>query len=125
MSVTVTGLRQVSQAMARSIPEMNRAVGLALRAEGFAIIAKSVRQVPVDTGRLRQSAHVWPPENTHRGPVVVISYGTDYALVVHERMGAFHTVGKAKYLQDPVNDARRGYPARVGARAWRYFQEGR
>jgi hypothetical protein len=35
---------------------------------------------------------------------VALGYNTDYAVKVHENLQATHAKGKAKYLEDPVNE---------------------
>src|SRR5512139_1523799 len=71
----------------------------ALYREAERILADSREEVPVDTGALRSSAHA---ERTHDGAIA--GYGgtaIPYALRQHEELNYRHTVGKAKYLEDP------------------------
>ncbi len=80
---------------------------------GEAIMTAAKRDTPVDTGRLRSTGHVKSPK-TRRGMVeVVMAFGTDYAIWVHEIRDHAHTVGKAKFLQDNVNAAARDLGLRV------------
>lgn len=53
-------------------------------------------RTPVDTGRLRESGAVdIDPATTE----AVVSYNTEYAVIVHEDPGPHHEVGEAKWLQ--------------------------
>lgn len=63
------------------------AFGAALHELGLAIMADSVKMVPVDTGRLRSSAFVSGPRKSHGSVFVMVGYGTRYALAVHESVG--------------------------------------
>lgn len=60
--------------------------------------------VPVDTGNLRASGHVIPPDPAMEPMVVTLAFGgpsADYALEVHENLEVHHNVGQAKYLEAP------------------------
>lgn len=62
--------------------------------------AKSLEEVPRDTGALAESCTVETD-----GKEGTISYGTEYAVIQHERTDFAHpSGGKAKYLEDPMND---------------------
>lgn len=82
-----------------------------LQAEG--IMTKSRRLVPVDTGALRASGRVEDPNfETATRVVAELSYGgsaAPYALYVHEDLNARHSVGQAKYLEQPVRAALPGF----------------
>ena len=91
------------------------AIAAAVYQEGIVIGNKSIKQTPVDTGRLRQSFYISPPTNIDK-PGVKMGYGTDYALAVHERTDVPHKTGKAKFLEDPVNEAKRGWANRIAKR---------
>lgn len=133
----VEGTREIFGKLELFIPGMRDALSAALYQEGLAVDAESVKQVPVDTGRLRGTHYVAPPTEGAASPVCEIGYGTDYAVPVHENMKARHGPAytdpkghargagqKAKYLSDPLNDARRGYNRRLGARAWGNWKRG-
>ena len=83
-----------------------KALGQALYREGALAFAASQREVPVDTGILKNSGILTRPYMDGGYLVVDISYGgaaADYALIVHEDMESRHNEGtKAKYLEDPV-----------------------
>lgn len=90
----------------------------ALFQEAEAIMTESKQQCPVDTGALRSSGHVAPPETSGGRVVVTLGYGgpaVSYAIFVHENLTARHPVGKAKFLEDPLLAAVNGMEARLGA----------
>jgi hypothetical protein len=41
-------------------------------------------------------------KETKKEYVIAIGFNTEYAAAVHENLNAHHTVGKAKYLEDPL-----------------------
>lgn len=91
-----------------------KAVEGALFTEAEVIMGVAKRRTPVDTGRLRSSGHVKPPTTRSGKSEVILGFGTDYAVYVHERP-ARHTVGQAKYLESAVLEAAPGYRARLKA----------
>ncbi len=96
------GARLLKKVIAAFEKGMDQAVvAVALRIE-----RQSVREVPVDFDRLRTSRKVDLDRSRGRGMVKAsISYGTDYALFVHERLDVHHKAPtKAKYLIDPYNN---------------------
>jgi hypothetical protein len=91
-----------------------RAVEGALFTEAEVMMGVSKRRTPVDTGRLRSTGHVKPPQTRGGKTEVVLGYGTDYAIYVHERP-ARHPVGQAKYLESAVLEGAVGLAARLKA----------
>ena len=83
------------------------------------IIEDSRGEVPVDTGTLRSSTFVDEPSRSETEISVEFGYGrendmtnprtgllaSEYMLAVHERLDVAHTNGKAKFLEDPLNEA--------------------
>jgi hypothetical protein len=63
-------------------------------------MTESKNQVPVDTGRLRSTGNV-AQHATPRNLEVILAYGTDYALLVHQT----HPRGGKGYLIRPVQTA--------------------
>lgn len=95
----VIGLTETMQALeAFGDAAAHELIG-ALYREAERILADSRQEVPVDTGALRNSAHVERlPNGAEAG------YGgtaIPYALRQHEDLTFYHTVGKPKYLEDP------------------------
>jgi hypothetical protein len=84
----------------------------------YQIMAASQAQVPVETAALLQSAFV--DAEVYRRSVIQVNFGyggpkdtankrtgklaSSYAVYVHERLDLIHPIGKAKFLEDPVNE---------------------
>ena len=100
----------------------------ALTEEAETILRKSRRLVPVDTGTLRASGHVKPPETKGDQIIVRMGYGgaaSAYALVQHERTDYVHPgQGQAHYLSQPANEAASGFSQRVARRIRRRLERG-
>ena len=94
--------------------------GHVLYEEAQDILTASQVLCPVDTGALQNSAQVSSPEITPMGATVEIGYGgpaIGYAMAVHEDVSKRHAKPtQAKFLEVPVNRARRGFAARMKAR---------
>ena len=102
-------------------------LGKELYREATGIMESSRGLVPVDTGALRSSGYVKPPEQEGNRITVYLGYGgpaaqinpksgqsTDgYALYVHENLDAVHKVGTAKYLEMPFDQAKSGMGNRI------------
>lgn len=76
----------------------------AMVAEMESVITDAKKLTPVDTGVLRASGTVLPPDV--KGTSVEVSGGfggaaSDYSIPVHERMGVHHPTGQAKFLEQP------------------------
>ena len=91
-------------------------VEAALFQEGENMMGVSVRRTPVDTGNLRASGHVKPPKTRGGQTEVVLAYGTDYAIYVHEILANLHPSGQAKYLESAVKDGASGFNSRLKSR---------
>lgn len=85
------------------------------------ILAESLKQVPVDTATLKDSAFYKVQRSAdissyrYEGTVGYGGNGdpvnprtgrpaSSYMLAVHEDLGTLHVTGKAKFLEDPVRD---------------------
>lgn len=92
------------------------------------ILDMSLMQVPVDTSTLSQSAFYEITGHWLTGWNATLGYGgngdpinpktgkpaSSYMLAVHEDLSAYHILGKAKYLEDPVREyAREKFPRTV------------
>ena len=70
------------------------------------ILSQSVQQVPHEDGDLQASGKV---STDPAQQLAAVSYDTPYAVVQHEELSYKHDAGrKAKYLEDPFNDAAKG-----------------
>ena len=105
--------------MARAAPED---IAGAMFEEGESIMGKSKADTPVDFGNLRSSGHVKRPEIRRDSAEVVLAYGTDYAVFVHEIRDATHATGKAKFLESNVNAAASGLAQRLASRIKRQWK---
>ena len=131
----IKGAAELARTMRRigSMPFVEFQLGTALYAEGEKIMTESKRIVPVDTGNLRASGHVFPPLVSAGSTMTVgLRYGgtaAKYALSVHEnprsgRTGGitpsgrkrkrYAATGRWKYLEEPVTRALPGLMARLG-----------
>jgi len=83
-------------------------------------MTESKKLVPVDTGTLKNSGHVEQPKRIGDAISVELGYGgaaEDYAIPVHEDLEAFHRVGQAKYLEQPLNESAPHIATRVFKKA--------
>lgn len=87
MPLKVTGLAGVVENLHDLANNGADALGAAIYAQGLSILADAQKMVPVDTGRLRASGYVDAPKVQGDKAVVVVGFGTDYALAVHEAPG--------------------------------------
>jgi len=126
--VIVKGVDKTLARLARMNPRARQALKAALYMEGENIMGESKRQVPVDTGNLRTTGHVEPPKEASGIITVTLGYGgpaAPYAVYIHEDLTKRHAVGKAKYLEDPANEAAKGLTERVGRRVREAVEEER
>lgn len=129
VSVKVHGDKAVQRELRRLMRRVPNAVGHAMFDEAAIIFTRSQEEVVVDTGRLRGSGMVRARESAS-GTTVTISYGTNYALRIHEsnvleqRRRGRGGHGKWKYLQDPFEEHAAGIAARVAMRARRHVEGG-
>lgn len=118
VTVRLTGIGQLKRALEAGGDRALRLAAEALYQEGERIMTKSKEQCPVDTGNLRSTGHVELPVVKGKRVTVELGYGgpaADYAEVVHEDLTAHHTVGKAKYLEDPMREAADGLADRLAS----------
>ena len=124
----VIGLNETLKAfkkMRSTSGEPRRALKAALYEMGLRVMAQSKKETPVDTGRLRGSGYVQPPIDSRNGPTMELGFGTDYALFVHEDLEAHHSVGKAKFLIDPINRMRSKWEQTMADIMKRHLRSGR
>jgi hypothetical protein len=108
IKTTVKGLAQLRKQMNKASDETRGNIAAAIYQKGFAIMADSTKEVPVDKGFLKGSAYVAPPKSL-RDPEVELGYGKKYGPEVHEIRGRNHPTGKDHFLSDPVNRHKSGY----------------
>lgn len=120
----IRGLAELTKAIDEQTKMHEGALGAALYQEGLAIDAEAVKQMPVDTGRMRATHYVTPPQDDGDGPVVEAGIGVDYGIYVHERLNVNHQVGNAKFYENPLNEARAGYAERIKERTQKNLKAG-
>lgn len=126
----IDGVKELQGTVERTIVRVRREAKKYVLAEAEDIMKESRGEVPVDTGALLNSAYI---EQQGNGDVV-FGYGKqnaqvnsktgksteDYMMAVHERLDVRHPVGKAKFLEDPVN-RHAAVMAKKMADKWRKF----
>lgn len=133
------GLEQLAKKL-KARPELvSRATESALFIEAEETMAEAKKETPVDEGVLRGSGHVQLPTRDGDRVSVELGFGgpagtgnqgatnpedVGYAVYVHEDLTAHHTVGKAKYLEDPLNRRRSGLPRRLARRIRAFVRRG-
>lgn len=123
-SIDITGFAELKRALANAGDLADKALESAMVLEQEAVIAAAKERTPVDTGTLRASGTVLPPKV--RGSRIEVEAGfggaaADYAVAVHERLGAAHAVGQSKYLESAFLDRAPKIPTNLARRvsqAW-------
>jgi hypothetical protein len=116
--------KQIAKRLREIANQSRDATAAAIYEQGLALSAQIAPLIPVDYGRLRGSLFVSPPRVGDPNPEVQVGVATDYALVVHENLRAYHPTGQAKYIEKPFNAFRGGYLARVAKRAAYFLARG-
>jgi len=98
MSIAVFGASALLVKLKAYSDETEKGVERGLVKSGLLVQGKSQKLVPVDTAALKNTART-RKENSGFQTVVVVSYGQNYAVKVHEDLSAFHPIGEAKYLE--------------------------
>lgn len=118
-TVKFDGVKEMQSKIRQVVRDLPDRVAKALFAEAQIEMTESKRRVPVDTGVLRASGTVHPPDREGTKISVILSYGgaaETYAREVHENLEAFHKIGQAKYLQSVIDESRSHMLARLAAR---------
>jgi hypothetical protein len=105
--------------MGKTAKEFPARVKSAAYIEANVELIESQRLVPVRYGLLRASGMVQEPEIKGNTVSVNITYGddqVDYAVYVHEDLEAFHPVGQAKFLEEPLKASAPYMGGRIAAR---------
>lgn len=114
--LTVQGDEKLKKILKAASKGSEQALAGPLRFEAERIMTDAKLLTPVDTNTLRASGVVQSPD-IHAGRVVVeLGFGgaaKAYALVQHERTDFHHTSGQAKFLEQPVKEAERGFGERI------------
>lgn len=120
IQIELVGMDRLIKILATAGKEAAPALARGLTEEAQIIFAKSQAQVPFNEGILSASGQVHPPAITGDSVIVEITYGGNasaYAAAQHENESYRHDAGrKAKYLEDPFNDALSGFDNRLAKR---------
>ncbi|GLI51348.1 hypothetical protein TSYNTROOL_14340 [Tepidanaerobacter syntrophicus] len=101
--VKLEGFVELTKKLNKSISKISDTVQDALLDCGNDLQQKSVDITPVDTGALRSSAFT-EADRQGKNPGVVVGFEEEYAIYVHENLEAHHTVGQAKFLEQPLQE---------------------
>jgi len=108
LQIDFTGLAAAAAGLDALPVTMGQGFKTALKGWADDVLARSQALVPVNTGRLKSTGQVMGPEMKDGSWEVHIGYGDRktawYAQVVHERLDVRHPVGKAKFLEIPLNE---------------------
>lgn len=120
-----SGRAEFGMVINKRVKETPLAAAGAIFEEGANIIAKAKPLTPVDTGALVGTGAVQLPKVS--GAVAEVEFGfggpsASYAVVVHEDLTANHTVGQAKFLEQPMDEAAEGMDDRIAERMNRRLQ---
>ncbi len=102
--VQITGMAQLNRNLRRAGPLALAALAQAAVQEQEQMITEAKQQTPVETGTLRASGTVKPPQISGTGVTVDAGFGgaaSHYAIYVHEIMSNQHPVGGPKFLERP------------------------
>lgn len=114
--VTVTGTEEMAQVLKQLSERAAPAMAKALTNEAERIMGEAKDLCPVDTGTLKASGHVQEPELIGERVSVTMGFGgaaSDYAIIVHEDLSAYHPVGQAKFLEQPLMEAAGSMESRI------------
>lgn len=116
MGLSVTGLEALTRRFQQMPAKVQQQATEAVNSTLQTVFEESQQQVPVASqddreppGTLKASGHITPAEVSGDAVTGSIAYDAEYALIVHENLEAVHAVGKAKYLEDPANQAAPGF----------------
>lgn len=114
----IEGMSTLNAVLRASPARAMEALAGSLWREANRIMTDSKGEVPVKQGILRASGTVFMPVIEGLTVEVVLGYGgaaQAYAVIQHERTDFHHTVGKAHYLLDPMEQHAEGMDARLAA----------
>ena len=97
----------VQKALRKAKARHAKGVERGVKRAGLFLLRESQKIVPIDTAALKNSGNT-RAEGEGLDIEVIVSYGTDYAVFVHEDLNARHKKGKkAKFLEGPAREKRR------------------
>jgi Bacteriophage HK97-gp10, putative tail-component len=117
-------VEQVKANLSKFCKMAPKAAAAALYQIGLRIEADAKRRTPVDTGRLRNTAFTSPPTVVNGEVMVIVGFGTNYAIYVHENLAAHHTVGEAKFLERAFDEAKSSFVSDLAELLKRNIEDG-
>lgn len=135
VTCTIGGMKDLGGTVERTIVRVRKEWRSVALSETEALMADSLNEVPRDTEALANSAFIeqdangdvdfgYGGDNAQTNPKTGES-SEDYMVEVHERLDLYHPVGKAKFLEDPVNRSKVRMSERIAARMKRALREGK
>jgi hypothetical protein len=126
----VGGIQRVSKELELAPSKVAKAALEGMMEHAAYVMAQSKAQVPRSTGTLAESGYVGIPISTRYTVTVPMGYGgpndiinpisgesaSEYAIPVHEQVEIRHENGKAKFLEDPLNESAANLLEAVGRR---------
>lgn len=129
VSTHVVGLEAVQKSLLKIGADAQQAIAAGLYQEAELVMTEAKKQVPVDTGTLKNSGHVQRPVISGDEISVTLGFGgaaSDYALIQHEDLSLKHPHGgNAKYLERPFLASLNGLTTRLATRFWQRLGYGR
>lgn len=118
-SCKIGGIQRVSKELQLAPSKVGKAALAGMVEHAQHVMTLSRAQVPRSTGALAESGYVGVPLATRYTVTVPLGYGgpndqvnpitgqlaSKYAVPVHERVEVPHENGKAKFLEDPLNES--------------------
>lgn len=95
--MAIKGLNEIRRNFKRAQQKVDLNKRQALTRIGFIVKADAVRNAPVDTGNLRNSAYSEVMEDS-----VQVGFTADYAIFVHENLEAHFNRGGPKFLERAI-----------------------
>lgn len=126
--IEFTNLERLQRLIIQAGEKGAKIAAKALRNEAQEVLAKARDLVPVDTGALKNSMRVRPEVGVYQNGTSVevwITAGStavDYAVYVHENLGAFHPHGQAKYIEVPLIQQSYGLTNRIADKVERVMK---
>ena len=121
------GIEEFQRFLKETPGVVRRDVEAGLFQEGSNIMGVSKQRTPVDLGPLRASGRAELPKTKRGNTEVLLAYGTDYALPVHETPSKHDppswvgktikfNVGGPKFLESAMKEAAKGFGGRMKRR---------
>lgn len=116
--VQIGGMAAMRSALRSAGDRAVRALGTGMYLVGEEIMTDAKKRAPVDTGAMRGSGYVTPPDV--RGTRVTVEEGfggaaKDYVIEQHENLALAHPVGEAKFLERAMDAARTDAGTKIAA----------